>query len=242
VSAKTIDGYLGSASGDLFCQIYHSHVSSYLSQTCECDDGYTMFDAQDELFDFKQTMVCLKDDTIYPMPMAPGYVIPHLSSWLQVDPQVIDIVQRKACAKGETAGADEKGVWFCGSWGATTPPPAASPVRTPGDSCGQNATVATDLKCYCNAGYDWASTDPSSTDCAPVAQTPGTPPPAPPKARKEAPPKPKGIESTPAAAAPEPTGPSTGMIVGTLLALGAAVGVGVLVAKRINERDQKKVM
>jgi len=45
--------------------------------------------------------------------------------------------------------------------------------QNPGDSCGQSSHIATDLQCYCDPGYTWASAQ--GTNCVPQAGGPPKP-------------------------------------------------------------------
>ena len=227
-SARRIDSYLSGFGEDVFCQIQHSHVAWVIPTpwiregSCACDDGYVMLDTHmagwDERYnDWKQTMVCLKEDTIYPMPPSPANVLSQNNS------------VRRECREGEIAGDDEYGHWFCGSWGGTTPPPkAVEPVAKVGDTCGQNASYGADLNCYCHTGFDWAA--PTGTDCIKAAVLIAHP-----EDRKTEP----HVALLPQEAPNQSMG-KAGLIAATAIGVVIVAGVGALIYKKMAESAAEK--
>jgi len=230
--AGNIDNFLSGTGADIFCQIQNAHVSKLIPTpwknvaSCECDDGFVMLDTHiagwdDRYHDPEQTMACLKEETVYPMPP-------------QSDQQMMaNNGFKRNCREGEIAGDDEFGHWFCGSWGGTVPPPPETvQTKKAGDACGDNATVGASLKCFCNDGFDWANAaDPANTNCVPAKA--GAPPTT--EQPKTVPTTPQFLpQSRPDA----PAKLSTGVIVGGALAIVAAFAAGVVVYRQYQQKNK----
>jgi len=123
------------------------------------------------------------------------------------------------CPPGESAGGDSDGNLYCTPSGGT--PTDDSP--TVGASCGQNATVGTDLQCACAPGFDPAG--PDTNDCVKAKSGPGG------GKTTGPPPTSKGGVKTPdgksALTAPKPAEDDyTWWIVGGVAVAAVAVGAG----------------